>query len=875
MNKSLVAQKTVLEAILEWSFDRPAWQRDALRRIIAKGRLDNDDFKELVLLCKIGRGAKVGDLKAVPLEKAHLPANPGQGAAVTLISVADVSGANNLAPGQTLGFESQGLTVIYGNNGAGKSGYARILKRACRARHAGKIEANVYDDQAPRIASASITFGIGGVRQPVVRWQDSPQPHAQLSAVSVFDSECASVHLKDKNEVAFRPFGLDVPDELANACQVVKDALAAEQKQLEKARSPIFAAPPWKATTAVGKALAGLTADTDRKKVEAAATLSPDESARLERLKDDLAKNPAKAAAEQTLRADNIKRVIAVVKAADAESTDEALMSVSKAANAARAKREAARLASEKAFGGEAIAGVGGEVWRALWESARRYSTETAYHGQPFPPTDGKAHCVLCLQPLEQEALERLARFDQFVQQDTAVQAERAERVAGSARAALSSVVMRTRELKPALDEIALYDAGLGRLTRRFIANARLRRHVLLRSLGAQQDVVLPPLVESPVTALTEREAAVRKYADELRRSAGAEERKKLEAELAELQDRSLLAGMLPTVLEEIQRLGTIRFLAGCASETATNAITKIGNDIADTVITPKMRDRFQEEIVRLAAEKVRVEIVRSGGKYGSPQYQLRLFARPDAKVQDVLSEGERTCVALAAFMTELATAAHQSALVFDDPVSSLDHRWRKKVAERLVGEAAQRQVIVFTHDLVFVNDLLDLAASKRQPMRMTTVSRGAAGAGQVTDGLPWKGQRVEDRIDKLEKAARAAKPLYDNDQEAEYETAAAHIYDQLRASWERGLEEVAFSHVVMRHRDYINAKDLKKVAVLTDADCDAYAAGFKKCCDVVDAHDPSSGRNAAAPPPADLFQDIKALKDWTTSLRDRQKKVV
>jgi hypothetical protein len=379
MNKPLVAKKTVLEAILEWSSDRPAWQRDALRRIIAKGTLHGDDFKELVQLCKVGRGAKSDDLKAVPLEKAHLPANPSQGAAVTLISVADVSGANNLAPGQTLAFDASGLAVIYGDNGAGKSGYARILKRACRARHAGRIEANVYDDQTPKIASASITFGIGGAEQPVVRWQDSSQPHALLSAVSVFDSECASVHLKDKNEVAFRPFGLDVPDELANACQVVKDTLAAEQKQLERARNPIFAAPPWKATTAIGKALAGLTADTDRRKVEAAATLSPEESTRLERLRDDLAKNPAKAAAEQVLKADNIKRVIAAVKAADAASTDEALLAVRKATNEARAKREAARLASEKAFGGEAIVGVGGEVWRALWESARRYSTETAY----------------------------------------------------------------------------------------------------------------------------------------------------------------------------------------------------------------------------------------------------------------------------------------------------------------------------------------------------------------------------------------------------------------------------------------------------------------------------------------------------------------
>ena len=37
-----------------------------------------------------------------------------------------------------------------------------------------------------------------------------------------------------------------------------------------------------------------------------------------------------------------------------------------------------------------------------------------------------------------------------------------------------------------------------------------------------------------------------------------------------------------------------------------------MGNDIADTVITPRLRDRFQEEIIRLVASKVRVEIVRS-----------------------------------------------------------------------------------------------------------------------------------------------------------------------------------------------------------------------------------------------------------------------
>jgi energy-coupling factor transporter ATP-binding protein EcfA2 len=145
--------------------------------------------------------------------------------------------------------------------------------------------------------------------------------------------------------------------------------------------------------------------------------------------------------------------------------------------------------------------------------------------------------------------------------------------------------------------------------------------------------------------------------------------------------------------------------------------------------------------------------------------------------------------VALAAFMTELATATHRSALVFDDPVSSLDHRWRGQVAKRLVEEAESRQVIVFTHDLVFVNDLSDHATKTGRAARLTTLSRGAAGAGMVTDGLPWKAQSVEDRLDKLEKAARAAKLLHDNNQEDEYATDVAKLYNALRATWERGLE--------------------------------------------------------------------------------------
>ncbi|MBG7536730.1 AAA family ATPase, partial [Pseudomonas aeruginosa] len=517
MQKPAAQQKTVLETILDWSKDRPLWQRDALRRIIANGRLTDADIGELVDLCKQGKGAPVGALKAVPLEKAHLPANPGQTAAVSLLSIADVTGVNNLAAGQTLGFEPNGITIIYGDNGAGKSGYARILKRACRARHAGKIEPNVYADQPPKRVGANIAYGVGGVPQPVEQWQNGANPHATLSAVSVFDSDCASVHIREKNEVAFRPFGLDVPDELAAACQAVKDALAAEQKQLEKARNPIFAAPTWKATTAVGKTLAALNANTDAKKIETLAALSADESARLERLRADLSKNPTKAAAEQTVKADNVMRLITAVNSVVARTTDEELLAAAALARDARSKRDAARLAAEKAFTGEPLAGVGGETWRALWDSARRYSTEIAYPGQPFPPSAEDAHCMLCQQPLEAEARARMARFEDFIQKDTEQLAREAEKAAQTARQTIAVGAIGTRAVKASLDELGLQNEALQQQTRRFIAAARLRRHVLLKALGGNGELQLPPVPPSPLPDLGQLQPTLRNCAAELR----------------------------------------------------------------------------------------------------------------------------------------------------------------------------------------------------------------------------------------------------------------------------------------------------------------------------------------------------------------------
>ena len=99
----------------------------------------------------------------------------------------------------------------------------------------------------------------------------------------------------------------------------------------------------------------------------------------------------------------------------------------------------------------------------------------------------------------------------------------------------------------------------------------------------------------------------------------------------------------------------------------------------------------------------VEVELKEVGGSEGVFYHKLMLTRNPGIDVPKVVSEGEQRCISIAAFFAELSTADDPSAIVFDDPVSSLDFEWRNNVAKRLVEESKHRQVIVFTHDVVFL----------------------------------------------------------------------------------------------------------------------------------------------------------------------------
>jgi wobble nucleotide-excising tRNase len=76
--------------------------------------------------------------------------------------------------------------------------------------------------------------------------------------------------------------------------------------------------------------------------------------------------------------------------------------------------------------------------------------------------------------------------------------------------------------------------------------------------------------------------------------------------------------------------------------------------------------------------------------------------------------------------------------VVFDDPVSSLDHKRRERIAKRFVEFSTQNQVVIFTHDIAFYAWLNALAAKSEVACMSISIRRNEDTTGLIYKDIPW-----------------------------------------------------------------------------------------------------------------------------------------
>ncbi|WP_395119849.1 AAA family ATPase [Rhodanobacter sp. FW102-FHT14D06] len=854
--------KKAAQTIEAWLNERSDWLRRAASEFLARRRHpDQEEIAALADHC-LAEARQELKQKFAPLENGSIEAVP-TGPEIRLKSVSQIKGVNALRADAVLNSDQGNLTVIYGTNGSGKTGYARLIKEICGSKTKDdRLFGNVFDgDNTP--PEAVVVLAIDAKDQPPQQWKLATGPIRNLvSTVQVFDTTAATLFTDKSNAATHEPRAMRFLSGLIAA----SDGVAAElRRRRDLTVSKLPALPNEHANTPAAQFFAKAS-QAKPHEVNEACALPKNIDEEIVELEGALAaEDPAGKIAALSASLQRNTDIRTTCEELAKGLADEAIRTVVAARKDATTKRSAATAFAKELFEGIPLAGVGEAVWRELWNHAKNYSEAVAYVGSDYPVLGGQARCVLCQQELGDEAKGRMRSFSEYLEGALETTAKAAEQLLADAVTDFVNA--------PEATFWPLVEAATG-LTEDALKPLQDVLSDRFRAAEKSEDPAgLPPLDFSRLLdALSNKDAGLQREREALIAVAGAQGRAEKTARLGVLKAQKWLASIRPSLLEECERQATLKSLDDAVALTVTTALTKKVGEVANDYLVSGYVERFNKELAGLGGSQVRVKLnTKSEGK-GRFSFSLDLKeAKTKVAPRMVLSEGEQRAVALASFLADVTGGARAAPVIFDDPISSLDQDFEEAVATRLVELSRTRQVIVFTHRLSMMT-LLQAAASKivefgqQVSVAVQVIARTADGAGvpsefDIFSQKPKAGlNSLLQGISSLAKVPANVEPY-----------ARAGLCSTFRLFLEKIVEYHLCADVIARYRRDVQTKNkIAKLALVTPEDCQLIDEMMSKYSGFV--HSQAQEAPTKVPSAEVLKDDVTQVKTWLEKFDERVK---
>ncbi len=814
-----------LSLLIEWANGQDHWVRKLVAEVIGtRRRLSDERVTALHELLLREKGLAEGDPVNVPALSPAAASTPA-GTTVRLASLQHIANVNALASNQEIEFHPR-LTICFGENASGKTGYVRILKRAAAVRTAEPVLPNIHTGEFGGRPRARIRVLVGEEERPI-EWQGE-QGVEPLTRIDVFDARTAAVHLAEDLSYSYTPADLSLFPLVADGIERVQARLQEAKVTRQPRANPFVNRLPRESR--LYPKIEGLGASTDLAELETLAQVSKEEETGLPGLRqkvDALRSGSVRAQIERAQREHailgRVLEVARIVVGFDREAYRDAVAAL----RTARADHERA---TREALSAEDVPGILGGAWKALVEAAEGYIREIG--GDPYP-----AHgqpCVYCRQPLGDAGVALIRKYRDYcnaaLRQAVEEASERLRTLAAPARdLRLDELKRDVESLVQALEDPTRPPPALA-AAQEVVGHAR----VVQAALVEEEDCPAMPLGldGAPATLQTAVEAAGTTAADlrkqgEKRARALAEE----QARLRELEARLTLRDLMPAIRDHVKaarwadRAGSyLRPFQGIK-----RSLTETSKRASEEVLNRDFERRFQEECQALRAPRVSLDFP---GREG--EARRRKLLTPEHGLGEILSEGEQKVIALADFLAEASLKPDKSPIIMDDPVTSLDHKRLQHVVDRLVELSRERQVIVFTHDIWFAAELLARFEHAPNECAFYDVTAEDGRIGAVAKGSHPRTDTFSDRKKRIQR-------LVDEAQKASGESRQALIekgYEDLRGACEVVVEKDILRGVTERYRPNVRMTVLDQIrAERLPAAAKAIQAVFEKCCRVIASH--------------------------------------
>lgn len=861
---------TPIESIAEWSQKKPVWWRYALKLSLAHGSLDQDDLYNVLAIARMEHGLLEPDeIYKESLKPLDFTGYTAEQYEVSLKSLFDVKGVGLLAENQVINFPSQGLFIIYGDNGAGKSSYSSIFKNVCLTRgDCPKIIGNIFSNK--RVPpQAKICISINGVDE-VFLWDDNTPSIEALKSIRVFDSSSANHYVNKEDSLGFKPVGLNLLAELVNAVNSVKSYIDEELMP----GNGFIKLNDLKSSSVAANFLRHLTADTLEEEINEHC-ITPEEILKIEPLRNEIlqykSQTPDVLIKHLQQRKTTLEPLISFFDKA-IKLLDEEAISVLNKLKTEKERTEAAyeelRRATLKNLPLENVASLN---WQKLWQATQSFiqSDEKKQH---FPMVAGD-YCPICLQKIGQESESRMDMLYKYLKDQTAQEAKLAKSQYDTAIKTLESLSLDLSPYPAAItllnNEYQSIGGDIVDMTSRFES----RRKILIGFMGL-------PLIPLDIAAL-EKIKKICKEIDEKLLAVGTDEGlekfiQKKEADLIYLEDKKYISENRDNIIENLRRHKTVKKLEAVLSQCGTTSISTLSSSINRVGVVQPLVSAFNSELESFGFERFRIK-VESRNRSGAQQFKLSLADENDNVIGalTVASEGEQRCIAIASFLAEMKADSRKSAVIFDDPVNSLSHEWSGRVAKRLVLESKNRQVIVLTHNIVFYKLLLEVAENIDAIHSSIALERSRNFAGIVKDSAPWEAMTTRARYGALKIKLQELKRLEKKDETTttELRIACCQFYSYLREAWERLVEEKLLNKVVTRFERGVATQRLARLIDICQADIDKVDTAMSKCSAYFRGHDSAAAVGDPYPNTNEVEEDLNSFLLFLTELEEKPRK--
>lgn len=288
----------------------------------------------------------------------------------------------------------------------------------------------------------------------------------------------------------------------------------------------------------------------------------------------------------------------------------------------------------------------------------------------------------------------------------------------------------------------------------------------------------------------------------------------------------------------------------------STNTLTKKQAEAFKSIIQEEYLETFKKYSKELKVFNVELRLVPKKGE----TMRKKFVSSGEYKVSQIMSEGEQKAVAMVEFATDITVRNDFNTILFDDPVTSLDYKRSEIIANLIYQLSLDRQIIVFTHNIMFYYHLYNISAKiKNKENRFFKVDDfDKMNKGIVSESFSGRLETLNEIMKKLtaqEQTINSRACLGDK-----LEEALKKAYADIRTWCELIVEEGFFKSVIRRYEPNIMFTKVRTIKGDFVDELPTVSELFERSCRWMAGHSQPTETQHTRATKDDFNQDIKYI---------------